>query len=322
MTILNHGGATGGALLNLDLIDGLAQLLEDARITTTSPPPSGYVAGNIILGGAGGDILEGRGGDDLIDGDKWLNVRFSVRANLDGTGAEIASFNSMSEMFKLMVDGVYNPGQLVAVREIKDSGAGFDTAVFSGARSQYNTSFENDVIVVADSVVGRDGRDRLTNIERLQFADEVVDLNPALDQRPTGALTILDAGSNALETSPTEGQLLRVSIADVRDADNPGNGAVTGSVSYIWQVERDPGSGVFEDIIVIPAGDLAFQSANSEVFRVTPDLSGLSLRVKAIYVDAHGVPEIVFSAPTAPIADDRRCARRPHLSRQAVTTAP
>ena len=303
VTILNHGGATGGALLNLDLIDGLAQLLEDAHITTTSPPPSGYVAGNIILGGAGGDILEGRGGDDLIDGDKWLNVRISVRANLDGTGAEIASFNSMSEMFKLMVDGVYNPGQLVAVREIKDSGAGFDTAVFSGARSQYNISFENDVIVVADSVVGRDGRDRLTNIERLQFADEVVDLNPALDQRPTGALTILDAGSNALETSPTEGQLLRVSIADVRDADNPGNGAVTGSVSYIWQVERDPGSGVFEDIIVIPAGDLAFQSANSEVFRVTPDLSGLSLRVKAIYVDAHGVPEIVFSAPTAPIAD-------------------
>ena len=47
---------------------------------------TGFATGNIILGGAGGDILEGRGGDDLIDGDKWLNVRISVRANVDGTG--------------------------------------------------------------------------------------------------------------------------------------------------------------------------------------------------------------------------------------------
>jgi hypothetical protein len=34
---------------------------------------------------------------------------------------------------------------------------------------------------------------------------------------------------------------------------------------------------------------------------VTPDLAGLSLRVKAIYQDAHGVTETVFSAATAPV---------------------
>ena len=51
--------------------------------------------GNIILGGDGSDLIEGRGGDDLIDGDKWLNVRISVRANADGTGPEIASYDSM-----------------------------------------------------------------------------------------------------------------------------------------------------------------------------------------------------------------------------------
>ena len=50
-----------------------------------------FGSGNIILGGDGSDIIEGRGGNDLIDGDKWLNVRISVRENLDGTGAEIAS---------------------------------------------------------------------------------------------------------------------------------------------------------------------------------------------------------------------------------------
>ena len=74
--------------------------------------------GNIILGGDGSDIIEGRGGDDLIDGDTWLNVRISVRANADGTGAEIASFDSMAPMVPLMLDGTYNPGQLKIVREI------------------------------------------------------------------------------------------------------------------------------------------------------------------------------------------------------------
>jgi hypothetical protein len=40
------------------------------------------------MGGDEGDIITGRGGDDLIDGDAWLNVRISVRANADGTGAD------------------------------------------------------------------------------------------------------------------------------------------------------------------------------------------------------------------------------------------
>ena len=34
---------------------------------------------------------------------------------------------------------------------------------------------------------------------------------------------------------------------------------------------------------------------------MTPDLAGLSLRVKAIYTDAHGVTEQVFSAATTPV---------------------
>ena len=91
--------------------------------------------------------------------------------------------------------------------------------------------------------------------------------------------------------------MLTVSIAGVTDADNASasnlTGAITGTVSYVWQFEPSPGSGVFEDIIAAPVGDLAFQSANGTSFRVTPDLAGLALRVKAIYVDAHGVAETV-----------------------------
>ena len=313
VTLLNHGGATGGALTNLDLIDGLEELLAEAGIDTTAAPgPSGFVGGNIILGGDGGDIIEGRGGDDLIDGDKWLNVRISVRENTDGTGAEIASFDSMTEMFKLMVDGVYNPGQLVAVREIIDGVGGFDTAIFSGNLADYtiiasDPGTPDGFVRVVDNVLGRDGTDTLTHVERLQFADQTFTLVPGLDSEAVGQLTIHDAGTGELVNSPTEGQLLRVSIAGVTDADNVNatnpTGAITGQAIYTWQAEFRPGSGFFEDIIELPAGDLAFQSANGTTFRVTPDLAGLSIRVRAVYVDDNGVPEIVFSAPTAAVVD-------------------
>ena len=70
------GGAPGGsALTNIALINGLQALLDVPGTHVTA-----FTTGNIILGGAGSDIMMGRGGDDLIDGDAWLNVRISVRA--------------------------------------------------------------------------------------------------------------------------------------------------------------------------------------------------------------------------------------------------
>ncbi len=64
-------GAQGSVLTNIGLINGLQEFL-GAGITS-------FGSGNIILGGDGSDLIEGRGGNDLIDGDRWLNVRISVR---------------------------------------------------------------------------------------------------------------------------------------------------------------------------------------------------------------------------------------------------
>ena len=323
VTILNHGGATGGALTNLALIDGLEALLTEAGLPTTGAPESGFVAGNIMLGGAGGDFLEGRGGDDLIDGDKWLNVRISIRDPNDPS-VEWATADSMigditrtsdaapaeitGKLHMLMLNGLVNPGQLQAVREILQGADGYDTAIFSGPRLNYTIlvdgeiipgdgpfDFPNDAVVRVIDNVGTDGTDTLVSIERLQFSDTLIRLQ-AGNSAPEGAPTISD-------TSPTEGQLLSVSIAGVTDPDNPNGGTITSQVVYTWQVETRPGTGVFEDIINLPAGDLAFQSANGTSFRVTPDLAGLSLRVKAVFVDAQGVPEVVFSAATDPVID-------------------
>ena len=51
VTILNQGGATGGALTNVGLISGLQELLGRRHVD------HGFATGNIILGGDGSDII-------------------------------------------------------------------------------------------------------------------------------------------------------------------------------------------------------------------------------------------------------------------------
>ncbi|HJZ31070.1 MAG TPA: calcium-binding protein, partial [Hyphomicrobiaceae bacterium] len=289
-------GFTGSVLTNFLLIDGL-QAFVGAGVTA-------FGSGNIILGGEGSDIMEGRGGDDLIDGDRWLNVRIGV---FNALGEEIDSFDSMEPLVPLMVNGIYNPGQLRIVREILPGDAeatdNFDTVYFSGLRADYTITIDanstlddptDDIVTVTDNV-GTDGIDRLTNVERLQFTDQKVILVPDVNAEPVGLLTISDA-------TPEENQVLSVSIAGVADADNPAGGAITGPVSYFWEVEEDPGSGRFATILIDNVGGELVR-ATGPSFTVTPELAGLSLRVRAIYKDANGVLETVFSAPTAAVTN-------------------
>lgn len=153
---------------SIALVAGLQALL-GAGVTS-------YSAGDILLGGDGSDRITGRAGDDIIDGDKWLNVRISVRQNADGTGPEIASHNSMTTLAAAMFAGTYNPGQLVIVREILSTGdavADIDTAVFSDVSTNYSFSTTADGRLVVSHAIedGTDGTDTLSGIERLQFSD-------------------------------------------------------------------------------------------------------------------------------------------------------
>ncbi len=287
-------GANGSVLTNFDLITGLHAFV---GLDKTS-----FGSGNIILGGGGSDILEGRGGDDLIDGDMALDVYISVRRNKDGTGDEIRRTYDMRELIDDVFAGRINPGQLVIERKLVQGEAAFDTAVYRGNFAEYTITTNPDgsitVAHTTDGVtIGIDGTDRLTNIERLQFADIAVDIGGS-DMAPEGQLTISD-------TTPTGGQLLTVSAAFVVDPDNVSatnpTGAITGPISYIWQVETTPGTGIFEDIVITtPAGDLV---ANGTTFRPGAAETGLALRVKALYTDANGVMETVFSQPTEPVAN-------------------
>jgi Ca2+-binding RTX toxin-like protein len=298
--------AEGSILLHPGLINGLQDFLNQMLGTPAVPVVTRFDGGNIILGGQGSDQIMGRGGNDLIDGDLWLDVYISVRSTLD-PNLQLTRADTMTQLVGEMVAGLYKPGQLQIVRELVSSPTpDFDTAVYSGPAANYTVvERPNGTVVVTDNV-GTDGVDTLQHIERIQFSDQAFVLG-GLNHAPVNLLTISD-------TTPTEDHLLTVSIAGVTDADNvsPTNptGAITGPVSYFWQAELNPGSGIFEDITFFAAGEISrvegtsFTPTEPFVGGVNVDsLVDLSLRVRAVYKDANGVLEEVFSAPTAPVAN-------------------
>ena len=163
-------------------------------------------------------------------------------------------------------------------------------------------------------VEGIDGTDKLTGIERLQFADQQVVLaaGAGLNASAVGVVRILDAAGTPLTTPPAVGQVLSASVAGVTDANNISatnpTGAITGQVAYYWQTLAPlgggaaPGQFVYQNIV--DANGLPVTGAT---MTVTPALSAtlgfLGLRVRAVYQDTNGVIETVFSALSAPVAD-------------------
>lgn len=273
---LAAGGAAGflGSALDqagIDLVDGLQEVLGTGATS--------FAAGDIILGGDGNDLIQGRGGDDIIDGDKWLNVRISVRENIGpngGTGAEIATADSMTELVARMFNRTFNPGQLQIVREILTAnGTGdVDTAVFAGPLANYTVVFGDGVITVTDNV-GGDGTDTLYNIEKLQFADQVLINNTAAIGQPAIS-----------DTTPTEGSLLTATPGTIVDP----NGTTTSVFAYQWQALV---AGVWTNIV----------GATAANFIPTMAQVNQQVRVVATFTDDLGSVESIASEATSIVGD-------------------
>ena len=156
-------------------------------------PPAG---GNIIIGGGGSDKIRGRGADDVIDGNKWLNVRLTA-INDSGTTISVDNLVQLQQYF--MSDPAspthINPGNVNIVREILNTTGAVDcvlpglsncdTAMYGGAYADYDFWTDaNGVLRVShvrnvppptdQALPGGDGTDTLTNIEMLQFTDTTV----------------------------------------------------------------------------------------------------------------------------------------------------
>jgi Ca2+-binding RTX toxin-like protein len=156
-------------------------------------PISGNIwgAGDILIGGKGSDTIEGRGGDDIIDGDRFLQARISVRDPFD-PAVEIGSTDLMQHkaltgnfgpgtanmtLQQAVFAGLVNPGYLVAVREIvtptvAETAGNIDTAVFSGKVGDYVITTSGDALTVrGNNGAADDGTDTLRNIEQLSFCN-------------------------------------------------------------------------------------------------------------------------------------------------------
>jgi Ca2+-binding RTX toxin-like protein len=139
-----------------------------------------FASGNLLLGGAGSDELEGRGGDDVLDGDAFLHVELS-QAAAGGT----------------IVREIRMPDQ--------SNATDVDTAIFSEDAANYDVTANADGSTSVRHARGSmdDGTDILRNIEQMQFADELVVLDPARDdaagpaaQAMPGSAPVLADGFN------------------------------------------------------------------------------------------------------------------------------
>ncbi|WP_258064393.1 peroxidase family protein [Arthrobacter sp. ZGTC131] len=219
-SVLDQEGVNRIAGLN-ELIPTLPTPLADVVAASASkdcPILSGthvWGDGNILLGGGGSDTLEGRGANDIIDGDRYLNVRLSVR---NAAGTEIGSAASMTAKYlrdgagaltgptlqEAVFAGTVDAGNIVAVRELLSTGGGTDSAVFSDVEANYTVTTTGgtgelgspgSVTTVVHNGGGVDGTDTLRNIERLVFSDSVTPATPVL-----GALI---AGNNQVTVNFT-----------------------------------------------------------------------------------------------------------------------
>jgi len=162
---------------------------------------------DVILAGRGRDIFDGGAGHDLVLADVSFatNPELHLIVNLEDGFQAIDQFYEVDPsedpgfdiflsiedyqfigIFDVSLTGNSSDNLLktdkgsdrIAGREGNDTidgGAGIDTAVFAGNRSNYTITNVDGVLTVKDNV-GTDGIDTLTNIEKLQFADATWDV--------------------------------------------------------------------------------------------------------------------------------------------------
>ncbi|NDD11129.1 MAG: hypothetical protein EB072_00440 [Betaproteobacteria bacterium] len=199
------------------------------RVATTATD-----AADSIIAGSGFEYIDGQGGNDTLIG--------SARSDLllGGAGDDLLTGGGGNDEL--------------------DGGAGSaNVAVFSGARSAYETQWRSDQAGHYLSVIdraGTDGSDKLRNIQRLQFSDQIV---------------TIDAESNASDGASS----LRLGQAIV--------GSLIGT-SQRWNIDQDyfkvSLAGVNKDTILRLRIEASLTEASSGSLQVNFSYDNQSLRFR------------------------------------------
>ena len=267
----------------IDRITGLRAFLQDAL----GSPVTSFAAGNIIIGGEGSDILEGRGGDDVIDGDRWLNVQIEAPDLSTPDPADVKRVDSMGAVQADILAGRMHAGQLRIVRSIVTPAGQenlADVAQFSGPQADYDITGDlangsATVVHARNNVVINDGTDRLRNIERLLFADGILQIVNMPGNTPaTGSVTLSSL-------APAENQALTATRAF-----NDNDIVNLATVAFNWQA-------------LINGNWTSVATGTS--FTPGDGVVGSRLRVIANFNDSDVPPqaETVMSLETAPVTN-------------------
>ena len=249
---------------------------------------------DVVDGGEGNDLIvggEGAGDDTYFGGDgtdtvKYTSAKAGILVDLtkgiatsagkgDAAGIGNDSLSGIENViggnFSDTVLGNDADNTITGGRgnDSVDGGSGSDTVVFSGARSAYRIrgSAASGSISVSSTA---EGADLLTNIEFLQFSDQVVAVNAlSVNSKPTGSLSI--------NGKFIQGSTLTLSNSIVDEDGIPKFGP--GAITYAWY-----------------ADGTQIGSVSASSLLLNQDLVGKTISARAFYTDLFGSPEIVNAA--------------------------
>ncbi len=194
--------------------------------------------GDILIGGLGSDTIEGRDANDIIDGDRYLEVRIGVRNPT--TGVELGSTDVMEHkalignfgplvtnanmtLQQAVFAGLVDPGNMFIGRRIvtptvpaadctATSPVNCDKALFSGPQANYTITNVGGVVTVTDNV-GTDGVDTIRNVEQLVFTDATVTLTGAA-ATPVATASVPSLGFASRAVPAGAGAALTVTVTN------------------------------------------------------------------------------------------------------------
>jgi len=179
----------------------------------------------LIVGSATDDTLNGYGGNDLLFG---------------GAGVDV-------------LNGGLGDDDL-------NGGKDIDIAVFQGMKSEYiKTRNTNGTWTITDTVINRDGSDKLTSIEKIQFSDQVY----ILPDTPISTVLSLSSYDGASNIAVGTNIIVTFSEAIRRGAGNIGihSGSATGNLIASYDVATSSNLSINGSTLTInPSADLAYST--------------------------------------------------------------